>query len=268
VSVAPVTVVIVRGIGDVGSAVAHRLFREGYGVVIHDDPAPVTTRRGMAFADAMFDGSAELDGVLAVRAPELAALKTMLAQGGAVSVYAGDLASLLDELRVPVLVDARMRKHAAPEVQQGLAEFTIALGPSLVAGRHADVVVDTSWDRLGGVITTGATLPLAGEPREIGGHGRDRYVYAPLAGLFRTRAAIGDAVSRGEAIAEIDATALAAPLDGVLRGLTHDAVPVARRTKVIEVDPRGRADEAHGIGERPRKIADGVLTAIRFWRAR
>jgi xanthine dehydrogenase accessory factor len=47
-----VTIVIVRGLGDIGSAVAHLLFREGCGVVIHDDPRPAATRRGMAFADA------------------------------------------------------------------------------------------------------------------------------------------------------------------------------------------------------------------------
>jgi hypothetical protein len=63
-----VTVVIVRGLGDIGSAVAHLLFREGYGVALHDEPRPATTRRGMAFADAAFDGEAELDGVRAVRA--------------------------------------------------------------------------------------------------------------------------------------------------------------------------------------------------------
>jgi hypothetical protein len=45
--------VVVRGVGDVGSAVAHRLFVEGYAVVIHDGPTPTTTRRGMAFADAV-----------------------------------------------------------------------------------------------------------------------------------------------------------------------------------------------------------------------
>ncbi len=265
---APATVVVVRGIGDVGSAVAHHLFREGYAVVLHDDPAPATTRRGMAFADAMFDGSAELDGVRAVRALGLDRLRKMLRDGGAIAVCPGDLDSLLAEAHVPILVDARMRKHAAPEVQRGLAEFTIALGPGLVAGRHADVVVDTSWDRLGGVITTGATLPLAGEPRDIAGHGRNRYLYAPVAGVFRTKAGIGDAVRQGDVIAEIDTTTLAVPLDGVLRGLTHDGVPVAIRTKVVEVDPRGRAGEVHGIGERPRKIADGVLTAISLWRSR
>ena len=63
--------VLVRGVGDIGSAVAHRLFQEGYGVVLHDEPKPTTTRRGMAFADAMFDGHATLDGVRAVRADDL-----------------------------------------------------------------------------------------------------------------------------------------------------------------------------------------------------
>jgi len=48
--------VLVRGVGDIGSAVAHRLFTAGCEVIIHDDPQPATTRRGMAFADAIFDG--------------------------------------------------------------------------------------------------------------------------------------------------------------------------------------------------------------------
>jgi xanthine dehydrogenase accessory factor len=56
--------------------------------------------------------------------------------------------------------------------------------------------------------------------------------------------------------------ALTAPLEGLLRGLTHDGVPVSVRTKVIEVDPRSREAEVRGIAERPRRIADGVLSAI------
>jgi hypothetical protein len=41
---------LVRGVGDIGSAVAHLVFRKGYAVVRHDEPAPTTTRRDMAFA--------------------------------------------------------------------------------------------------------------------------------------------------------------------------------------------------------------------------
>jgi hypothetical protein len=32
--------ILVRGSNDVASAVAHRLFREDYSVVLHDDPKP------------------------------------------------------------------------------------------------------------------------------------------------------------------------------------------------------------------------------------
>ena len=262
------TVVIVRGLGDIGSAVAHLLFREGYGVVIHDDPRPATTRRGMAFADAAFDGQAELDGVRAVRTDGAGEIARALERRNAVPVHVGPLGTLLAGLGHQVLIDARVRKRAAPEVQVGRAELTIAMGPALVAGLHAHVVVETSWDALGAVITEGASLPLAGEPRAIAGHARDRYVYAPVDGVLRTKARIGDAVRRGEEVARVGDTALLAPLDGVLRGLTHDDVPIAAGTKVIEVDPRGRVDEVRGIGERPRRIAEGVLSAMRAWERR
>jgi xanthine dehydrogenase accessory factor len=259
--------VVVRGVGDIGSAVAHRLFRERYAVVIHDGSLPAATRRAMAFADAVFDGHAVLEGVHAVRAHDLARVNETLATHHAIPVYVRDLAPLLADVRPDVLVDARVQKHAGPEVQSGLAPFTVGLGPDLVAGRHADVIVETSWEQLGAIVTEGSSLSLAGEPRTLGGHARDRYVYAPCDGLFRTKARIGDTVRQGQEIAEIGVTVLTAPLGGVLRGLTRDGVPVSVRTKVIEVDPRGPAAEVGGIGERPRRIADSVLNAIRAWEA-
>ena len=219
----------------------------------------------MAFADAVFDGSATLETVHAVRAHDLARVKEALRDRRAIPVYVHDIDALLANVCPEILVDARLRKHATPEVQRGLANLTLGLGPNLVAGRHADIVVETSWDRLGAVITDGSSLPLAGEPRELGGHARDRYVYAPIDGIFRTKARIGDPVRGGQEIAEIGPMGLAAPLDGVLRGLTRDGVPVSVRTKVIEVDPRSGSTDVRGIGERPRRIADGVFEAIRAW---
>ena len=66
--------VLVRGVGDVGSAVAAVLFRAGYAVALHDAPAPAAPRRGMAFADAVFDGAAVLDGLTALRVDTAAEL--------------------------------------------------------------------------------------------------------------------------------------------------------------------------------------------------
>jgi xanthine dehydrogenase accessory factor len=263
--------VLVRGVGGIGSAIAHRLFREGYAVVIHDDPKPTTTRRGMAFADAVFDGHTLLEGVRACRADHLERLEQVLAEQDAIPVYVRPWGPLLVKLRHQVLVDARMRKHSKPEPQREYADFTIGLGPGLVAGRHADVVIETSWDGLGTVLTKGATKPLAGEPRTLGGHARDRYVYAVADGLFCTKARVGHVVRRGETVAAVESaggvlTEVPAPLDGVLRGLTHDGVPVTVGTKVMEVDPRGALAEVRGIGERPRRIAEAVLAAIQQWR--
>ena len=81
-----VTRVLVRGAGDVGSAVAHRLFAAGYGVVLHDAPDPTVTRRGMAFVDALFDGDVTLDGLRAERVDDAERLPIVLAGRRAVPV--------------------------------------------------------------------------------------------------------------------------------------------------------------------------------------
>lgn len=261
---------LVRGVNDVGSAVAHALFGAGYGVVLHDGPAPATSRRGMAFADAVFAGETVLAGVRACRLDDLSGLAAMLAPHQAIPVVIQPFADLLAALRPDILVDARMRKRAAPEPRIGQAPLTIGLGPNFVAGETVDLAVETGWgDDLGRVYEHGATRPLAGEPREIEGVGRVRYVYAPVAGTFRTERVIGDVVADGETVAWIEpsgpedsATPLTAPIAGALRGLTHDGVPVSLRTKVIEVDPRGEHGNLRGLGERPSRIAAGVLAAV------
>ncbi|MBN8776396.1 MAG: hypothetical protein J0H13_06900, partial [Thiomonas arsenitoxydans] len=55
---------------------------------------------------------------------------------------------------------------------------------------------------------------------------------------------------------------LPAPLRGVLRGLTRSDVPVRRKTKLVEVDPRGDPALCFGLGERPMRIAQGVLQTV------
>lgn len=59
-------IILVRGSGDVGSAVAHTLFKANYAVAIHDSAKPSATRRKIAFCDAIFDGYAALAGVSAL----------------------------------------------------------------------------------------------------------------------------------------------------------------------------------------------------------
>lgn len=255
---------IVQGVGDIGSAVAVALFREGYQVAIVDGPQPQTTRRKMAFADAVFDGSATLEGITAIRIDDPSPLDRVLAARELIPVVVSDLDDLRVQIRPNVIVDARMRKRVQPESQRGQDPLTIGLGPNFVAGETVDLAIETAWgDDLGTVIRAGATRPLGGEPRAIAGHALDRYVYAPVAGVFNTAAVIGERVLPDQSIARIGDRVLRAPLTGVLRGLTHDGVRVATGAKVIEVDPRLDGAVVCGIGERPARIAVGVLAAVR-----
>ena len=255
--------VVVRGSGDVGSAVALCLFRRGHRVALHDEPRPPHARRGMAFTDAYFDGRCELEGILAKRARDLEGLALMLECGRAVPVTDADFPDVVACVRPEVLVDARIHKHRLPEPLRGAATCTIGLGPNFEAGGNADVVVETAWgDDLGRVIRDGRARELEGDPRPIAGHSRDRYVYSTVDGVFETGLAIGAVVDASEPVARIGDVVIRAPLSGILRGLTHHGANVTTGTKVLEVDPRGCRGAAFGIGERPARIAAGVLQAI------
>jgi xanthine dehydrogenase accessory factor len=257
--------VIVRGVGDVGSVVARHLFLAGHAVVLHDGPEPVTTRRGMAFTDAVFDGQAELSGASAVRVG-LDRVAAELARLERIPVVVEALEALRQAVSPDVLVDARMRKRAEPEPQRGQARLTIGLGPGFVAGETVDVVVETAWgEDLGRWQTVGTTRPLAGEPRPIAGYGRERFVYAPVEGRFTTTRALGELVTAGDAVGAIGPVVVRAPISGLVRGLTRAGVRVATGTKIIEIDPRGVGAVYTGIGERPDRIATGVLAAIHHW---
>ena len=231
-------------------------------MLIHDDPAPAHTRRGMAFTDAIFDHKIELAGVWAKHQMAEQAIACMLECRRAVPVSTGSFDEAVGAIEPAVIVDARMRKRATAAPGAGMA-VVIGLGPNFTAGENADFAIETAWgEELGKVIERGATRPLEGEPREIEGHARDRYVYAPAAGLFTTSRAIGERVEQAQEVARIGNLVLAAPLTGRLRGLTHSGVHVVERTKVMEIDPRATEADIYGLGERPRRIADGVLAAV------
>lgn len=198
------TSVLVRGSGDIGSAAAHRLFTAGYAVVIHESPQPTATRRGMAFTDAVFDGCTFLEGVEAGRVDDLAALLRLLEQRAAIPGVVVDLIERLSVITVDVGVDTRKRERARPASQLDQAKLTIGLSPGFEAGRATHLVVERAWgDDLGKILGRGTTRPLEGEPQPIAGHTRDRCVYAPVDGVFRTAFRIGDPVRAGQVVAHI-----------------------------------------------------------------
>jgi xanthine dehydrogenase accessory factor len=260
--------ILVRGSGDVGSAVAIYLFRAGYDVVIHEGVQPTTTRRMMAFADAVFDGISTLEDVKCKKVDDFLMLGDILIRHDVIPLLIEEFSKTVDFLLPQILVDARMRKHLQPETQIHLAPLTIGLGPNFIVGETTHLVIETArGDFLGHIIERGSARPLQGEPTAIEGHARDRYLYAPVPGQFFTTCQIGDIVEAGQKIAQINSTPLFAPIGGVLRGLTRNDLPVAQKTKIVEIDPRIGHAQISGMAERPARIAEGVLLAIQKWEA-
>lgn len=258
-----VRAVLVFGLGEVASAIAHRLQRDGRSVVLAADTPPKAHRRLMCFADAWWDGSAVLSGLACVRVMPDRLLRAGWPQEMVPFIEIGTDAAL-GLLPWSVAVDARMAKRGAPLMLRQRAGLSIGCGPGHVAGQTCDLAIETQWgDRLGAVLTDGPTAPLAGEPASIDGVGRERIVYAPVSGPLRVLRDIGEAVARGDRVAQIGDRAILAPIGGTLRGMMRHGSTVSLSEKLCEVDPRpANLAVFSRIGQRPAAIADGVSRAL------
>lgn len=59
--------IIVRGAGDIATGTIYRLYKAGFRVIALDIEAPTVIRRTVAFAQAIHDGTAVVEGVMARR---------------------------------------------------------------------------------------------------------------------------------------------------------------------------------------------------------
>lgn len=250
------------GGGDVGSAVAHVLFRSGARVLIAELPQSAHARRGMAFTDALFDGRAKLDGIIAERLQEVAEIETCWNTGAAIPIVCLPESLLTAAIAFHVVIDATMRRESVRADMQGMAQHVVGLGPGYVPGLNCDLAIETQWGpQMGRVLRDRAAADRAGGPHPLDGVTRERFVVAPVSGVWHAIAELGQRVTAGETLGTLGGDALAAPLGGYLRGLTRDGVEVRAGQRVAEVDPR-QMPEVTGLGERPLAIARGVLEAI------
>ena len=96
----------------------------------------------------------------------------------------------------------------------------------------------------------------------VDGLSRERIVYAPIAGVWQTAFNVGDAVNKGDEIGYLDRCLVRAPATGILRGVSRNTAHVTMNQKIIEVDPSHQLKRT-GIGERPLKVAKGVIHALK-----
>lgn len=256
--------VIIRGGNDIASAVAHRLFTAGYPVVILEAAQPLTVRRGMAYASAVYEGRTTLDGVTAEHAPPLERVLELLSSRAAIPVATGGDEEIIAALKPRVIVDARLRKKERSTSRVTDAPLVIGLGPGFTVGAEAHLVIETNrGPNLGRIITEGEADPYTGEPVEIAGHGKDRYLYAPRPGAFRTPLDLGARVDAGQVVGHVEGEPLTAKVGGIIRGIMKDGLFVQAGAKLVDVDPRGDPNYLSELSRKAWIIADAVLAAVR-----
>lgn len=246
------------------SGVAHRLHRGGMRVCLTEVARPLAVCRGVAFSEAVFDGTKEIMGVTAELAEATSEAIGAVWRRGNIPVVVDPAAAIKERLRPDVLIDALMAKKNTG-TQIGDAPLVIGLGPGFQAGQDVHLVVETSHEyNLGGIITSGRAEANTGNPVMVGGLARERVVWADRPGVFTTDNNIGDTVTAGQVVGQLDGRPVAAPLGGMLRGLLRDGVTVVKGAKLIEVDQVNDPQICGFIADKIRVIADGVLTAIKL----
>jgi xanthine dehydrogenase accessory factor len=257
---APRPLAIVKGAGDLATGVGYRLHRVGFAVVMTEIAAPTPVRRTVSFAEAVYEGSWTVEGVEAVRVADAQGARAATA-GGRVAVAVDPAAELVGLLRPPLLVDAILAKR---NVGTGIddARAVVALGPGFSAGRDCHAVVETMRGHtLGRVIYDGEALPNTGIPGEVGGFGAERVLRSPGAGVFRARRTIGDRVSAGEVVGDVDGLPVESAIAGVLRGILRDGLHVTPGFKVGDVDARAAREHCFAMSDKSLSVAGGVLEA-------
>ena len=259
--------IIVRGGGDLATGTIHRLCSAGLRVLVLETTQPAAIRRQVALCEAVYEGEATVEGLRAVRIEAFEQAQSVWAQG-AVPVLVDPEGACIARAKPEVVVDAILAKRNLG-TSRDMAPLTIALGPGFAAGQDVDVVVETKrGHRLGRIIREGAAIPNTGVPGVIGGYGAERVIHAEKAGVFRNVCAIGDIVSAGETIAEIETpdgirTPVMTRIAGILRGLLRDGYPVTPGFKVADVDPRREElENCFLISDKARCIAGSVLELI------
>ncbi len=188
---------IILGLNEIASAIAVRVHRMGYGVVKSHDPNPPVIRRGMAFHDALYDDLTALGGLTAVSIDNAVKARAQVLAHECIAVTRNALSDLMVLGEIGVLIDARMQKRVVRPDLRHLARVAIGLGPGFTVGWNCDVAIETRPGHEGVVFERRATAAPDGVCRDLGGRGRERFVYAEEAGRWHTALDVGTRIFKG-----------------------------------------------------------------------
>lgn len=253
---------LVRGGGELGSAVACALWRAGLRVLVLERAQPWTLRHGVALSRVIQEGCCRVLGIEARHCRKPAAIGQAWREESLPVWTAGH--APLDEAPL-VLVEARMRNLEKARVSLDEAPVVIGIGPGLEAGRDVHYVIESErGPGLGSVICQGQAAPHSGIPGVVHGEREKRLLRAPREGVFERGAELGDFVECGEVVGHVDGDPVRARLGGMIRGLKLSGVPVGAGHKVGDVDPRRDRALLTQQTDKSRAIGEGALEALRL----
>ena len=268
--------IICRGGGDLATGIVHRLFRAGFPVLVLETDSPAAIRRQVSFSEAVYDGTATVEGVTAERiaSADRAAVDHVL-EAGRVPILVDPEGSSIPLLKPDIVVDAIIAKKNLGTAKE-MAPLVIGVGPGFTAGEDVDLVVESMrGHNLARIFTTGSALPNTGIPGNIGGFTKERVLHAEAAGYMKNIRKIGDIVEKGEEIARIyekmseDGTcsgsyvSVEASISGIIRGLIREGYHFQKGFKIADIDPReSELANCFTISDKARNIGGSVLEAV------
>lgn len=253
-------IIVIRGGGDLASGVAACLHEAGYSVVITELAHPLVVRRMVSFAEAVFEGSCSVEGLVGRLANGIEEARAILS-AGEVAVLVDPKAECVDHFDPVAIVDGRILKRGVPD--EFKPRKVIGLGPGFTEGENCWVAIETQrGQNLGKILTSGSTEADTGIPAAFMGYSRERVLYSPRGGVFKNLVRIGDLVEAGQAVAEIDGEPIRSQIKGVVRGLLRDGLEVGANVKVGDIDPTCEREVCFRISDKARKIGSAVVEAL------
>ena len=294
--------IICRGAGDLATGIIHRLHRAGHRVIALETDYPAAIRRQVSFCEAVYDGSAAVEGVTARLVPALADAETDTETYSGINdtpaahivsekwdssaieavLEAGEVPLLIDPkgesialLKPDVVVDAIIaKKNLGTTIN--MAPLVIGVGPGFTAGQDVHLVIESMrGHNLARIITDGMAQPNTGVPGNIAGFTSERVIHAPAAGYIHDVRKIGDIVQKGDEIARIypdkesydnalsEYVPVNAKITGIIRGLIREGYYFREGFKIADIDPReSELTNCFTISDKARSIAGSVLEAV------
>lgn len=249
---------IVRGGGDLATGVVYRLWRAHYRVLCLEIERPLVVRRSVAVAEAIFSGEHSVEGMRAVRIESI----SEWTDSNTIAIRVDPDGSSISKLAPDLVVDAIMMKRNVGTHRE-MAPLVFAIGPGFSAPNEVHGVVETKRGHtLGRLITNGSAIPNTGIPGMEMGYTTERLLRAPCVGRVKPFREIGESVSAGEIVAEVDGEPVSAQITGVLRGLIHPSVNVRQGMKIGDIDPRNERAHCFSITDKALAIGGGILEGV------